>query len=152
MVRPLLSMGLLLLLVALPPAQASLNAGPATTDIQVPFDVTVEYDQPPFESLDFSGMMHVNTQVTPKGSIRIRVNLDGVSAFGPETGTRYNAVGRDEATAPFGTLITPTLDFRVVPASGTILSCILEVKLVLTFSASGQLTNVYIDHAEVVPF
>jgi len=152
MVKPLLSMGLLFVLVALPPAQVSLNARPATSDIQVPFVTTVLYDQSPFESLAFNGMMHVNTQVTPKGSIRIRVNLDGVSATGDQTGTRYNAIGRDETTEPFGTLITPTLDFRIIPASGTILSCILRVKLALTFSAGGELTNVEIDDATVVPF
>jgi len=96
--------------------------------------------------------MHVNTQVTPKGYIGIRVNLDRVSAIGPDTGTRYIATGRDEATLPFNRQITQDFDFTAVPASGTILSCILRVKLVMTFDGSGNLTNVDIDDVTVVPF
>jgi hypothetical protein len=152
MVKPLLSLGLLVLLAALPPAQILLNARPVSTDIQVPFDRTVTYDLPPFESLAFTGSMHVNSQVTPKGSLKIRVNLDNMSAIGETTGIRYNATGRDELTAPFDTSITEDFDFKIIPADGFTLSCILRVKLVLTFTVSGELADVDIDDVSVVAF
>jgi hypothetical protein len=79
--------------------------------------------------------------------------LDGVSAIGETTGIRYNAIGRDDATVPFDTSITQEFDFRIIPADGFVLSCILRVRLGLTFSAAtGQLTDVDIEEMSVVHF
>ena len=149
MIKPLLSSGLLVLLAALPPSQALLNARPGTSDIQAPFEGTVFYELSD-ESFAFTGQMHVTSRVTPKGPISIRVNLDGVSGIGEEKGIRYNVVGRDEVTAPFATSITGDFDFSIVPADGFVLSCILRVRLGLTFSASGNLTDVNIVQLTVV--
>ena len=148
MVKPLLVSGLLVLLAALPPAQASLNAGPVSTDMQVPLSGTVFYDLSD-ESLPLSGWMHVNTQVTPKGSIEVRVNLDGVSGIGETTAIRYNAIGRDQATVPLDVSITQEFDFRIIPADGFTFSCGLRVRLGLTFSADGTLTDVNVEQLSV---
>jgi hypothetical protein len=147
--KRLLFSGLFVVLAALSPARAVPNAQPVSTDIQVPFSEEVFYDLSD-EDLPLTGWMHVNAQVTPRGSINVRANLDGVSGIGEETGIRYNAIGRDQVTVPFDTSITEDFDFRIIPADGFTLSCILRVRLELTFSASGELTDVNIEQTTVI--
>jgi hypothetical protein len=149
MVKTLLVSGLLVLLTALPPAQSALRAQPAGTDLQVPLTGTVFYDLSD-ESLPLTGWLHVNTQLTRKGAVSGHANLDGVSGIGDTTGIRYNAIGGEQATLAFGESATADFDFRIIPADGFTLSCILRLRLTLTFDADGTLTSVSIDDMSVV--
>ena len=86
MIKTLFVSVLVVLLGSLPAAPA-LGAQPITTDVQVPFSETVFYDLSN-ESLPLTGAMHVSTEVTPKGSLSVRINLDGVSGIGEITSIR----------------------------------------------------------------
>jgi hypothetical protein len=141
--------GLLVLLTALPPAQAALNAQSAGTDLQVPLTGTVFYDLSD-ESLPLTGWLHINTQLTPRGAVSVHANLDGVSGIGETTGIRYNAIGGAQTTLAFDDSTTADFDFRIIPADGFTLSCILRLRLTLTFDADGTLTGVSIDDMSVV--
>ena len=147
--RSLFLRRLLVLFVALLAFGSVLNAQPVSSDIQVPLVGTVFYDLAE-ELLPLDGLMHVNAQVTSKGAVNVRANMDGVSGIGIETGIRYNAIGRDEATVPFSTSITHDFDFKIIPADGFTFSCILRVSVRLTFSAGGELTGVNIQDLSVI--
>jgi hypothetical protein len=140
---------LLVLLAILLPSEALLNAQPVSTDRHEPISGTVFYDLGD-EWLPFAGLMHVHSQITPKGAINVRVNLNGVSGVGETTGIKYLVIGRDQVTLPFDTSIHEDFDFRIIPADGFTLSCILRVRLELTFSADGTLTDVNIEELTVV--
>ncbi|MEO6002049.1 MAG: hypothetical protein ABIZ04_21510 [Opitutus sp.] len=150
-IKTLLVSGVLVLLADLHSAQALPNAQSVTNDNQVPFSGTVFYDLSD-ELLSLNGWMHVNAQFTPKGAINVRVNLDGVSGTGETSGIRFNAIGGDRATIPFDddASVTTDFDFRIIPADGFTLSCILRVRLTLTFSTDGTLTDVNIEEMSVV--
>jgi hypothetical protein len=115
----------------------------------VPLAGTVFYDLSD-EPLPLDGWMHVDTQLTRKRDVNVRVNLDSVSGIGEITGIRYNAIGRDQTTLPAAESITEDFDFRIIPADGFTLSCILRVRLTLTFSASGTLADVDVEGMSVV--